>query len=405
MTTYTDNFIQDSDTINTKTLDSVFEKLLQNDYQTAIGGKNIPGLWEQKWYNDRDNHELYYGLGDAVWINTESIDDLVRKRESDLYEYSAGNPLLRKQLDELKLNADMSGYYAKLKEFALGQIDKRKGPIYWIGNLTDNAQVRISKKADNNSFPDDNNAWEDFIWNSSIEDVQLSIKLLHNELTENKLSSHNNEYHLGNTDISKQYLTDNYLFKDFSNIPLSSIQKFNSHYWYEQTSNGFDHIKIYQHKKNSNELVRWFKLWDSGYLEHGGIIDITRPVEGDVSNSENNTYTVNLRWTYNKNNFSPSYDYPSEGLIQFYGREEYYKTDNIITQIPESYLGITYRYDVTVTPVCDNLKPYGSLNDGKYDMIDICFMNNDSFSFTFPNKNCKQFCYSVRGYTMRGVSE
>ena len=397
--------LEETSTINVKTLNAAFAALLENDYQTAVSGKKMPGIWEQKWYNDQDNTSLHYGLGDVVWLNTESIDDIVRNRADDLYAYSAGNSLLRKQLDELRQNDDMSGYYAKLKQFALGQVDKRKGPIYWLGDLTKPAQIKISTKADNTAFPDDSSSWVDFIWSSSIEDVQLSIKLFHEDQTTAQLSSHCDDYHLANAAMSKQDIVDTYLLKDFSNMPLSAMQKFNSHYWYEPTMNGFDHVRAYQQKKSTNGLVKWFMLWNSGYLEHGGIIDIMNPVEGDTYASNSKTYTINLSWTYNNNKLSPIYDYPSEGLIQFYGREQWYESGNVQSSMPESYIGRNYRYDVTVTPVCSKSTPYSVLSDGKYDSIDVCFMNNGSFSFTLPNTNCTKFCYSVRGYTMKGVSQ
>lgn len=402
MDSYNTDLLDDSNQIDIRSLNRTFRNLLLNDNANIVTGNNIPGLWEQRWYNDRNNTDLYYKKGDAVWINTENIDDVIRKRQSDLYAYSSGNALLRKQLDKFLEDEDMSSYFTLLREFAIGKTDKLKGMIFWLGDLTENAQVRISKIDNNIEYPDNDDAWEDFIWNKTDEEISLSVYNLHNTLQNNTLSSHLKQYHLYDTDIKVNTLSNTYLLNDFSNI--DGKQSFKSHYWYENNIQGFDHIKIFQSKKTGNGLVRWYRLWDSGYLEHGGIIDINNPMNGDKYNQQAYTYTVNLYWNQSNGQKSIIYDYPSQGLIQFYNREQKYKSGYSEVMIPESYIGNTYRYNVSITPICDNIKPYSNLSYNIYDAIDVCFMNNTDFSFVVPNLNCTKFIYSVKGYTMKGTN-
>ena len=91
------------------------------------------------------------------------------------------------------------------------------------------------------------------------------------------------------------------------------VQRFNSHYWYNNTQTGFDHITYYKHIKYENGATRWYRKWNSGKLEHGGIIIPKSPIENDTYS--NGVYTVSLIW----GDETPSvYDYPSDGFSKQY---------------------------------------------------------------------------------------
>lgn len=66
-------------------------------------------------------------------------------------------------------------------------------------------------------------------------------------------------------------------------------------------------------KKTVNIPYKWFRMWNSGYLEHGGVISVDRT--GDV-------ISVELDWEYNDGDqtmTAPVYDYPQDGNESFYG--------------------------------------------------------------------------------------
>ena len=152
--------LRDDRPISIKMLNQAFANLVRSDNNRTVDDSDMPGLWEQRWYNERDNSDLYYQVGDAVWVNTERIDDVVNVRQDELYAYAASNAALRQKLDERLDAEDMSGYLALLKDFALGNIDKRKGPIYFLGDLTANVQIRISLSANNTTYRTAPDCWE-----------------------------------------------------------------------------------------------------------------------------------------------------------------------------------------------------------------------------------------------------
>ena len=86
--------------VSVKTLNSAFAKLISKDKELVASGDGTPSIWEQRWYSDRLNRSLFYNKGGAVWLNTESVDDVVTARQDDLYAYSASIPAFRKKLDE-----------------------------------------------------------------------------------------------------------------------------------------------------------------------------------------------------------------------------------------------------------------------------------------------------------------
>ena len=96
-------------------------------------------------------------------------------------------------------------------------------------------------------------------------------------------------------------LTSTYLLNDFSNISLKQKTQTHNIKNRSQTMNGFDKIMMFVERNDANG-TQWFRLWSSGYLEHGGRLTCS-----------GSTITVNLGWTYSiggteKN--SVIYDYP-----------------------------------------------------------------------------------------------
>lgn len=77
-------------------------------------------------------------------------------------------------------------------------------------------------------------------------------------------------------------------------------QRYYGHAWYEsKLDSGFDCVQKYVRKEYPSGSVKWFRLWKSGYLEHGGTVYASSAGEsGDVCSQDGNFITVNLGWQY-----------------------------------------------------------------------------------------------------------
>lgn len=94
-------------------------------------------------------------------------------------------------------------------------------------------------------------------------------------------------------------ITSNYLLSDFSNV--SQKQSLTTHNIWNRGEElvGFDKILLFV-EKNDSDGTRWFRLWSSGFLEHGGQLSVTGSPD---------CVSVNLSWNYNSSDKSVVYDY------------------------------------------------------------------------------------------------
>jgi hypothetical protein len=74
MNTYED--IKLDKEVEIATLNEVLSKLLMNDKEMVPVNTIKPSIWVARWINGEDA----YNRDDAVWINTESVDDFVKNR-------------------------------------------------------------------------------------------------------------------------------------------------------------------------------------------------------------------------------------------------------------------------------------------------------------------------------------
>ena len=143
--------------------------------------------------------------------------------------------------------------------------------------------------------------------------------------------------------------------------------------------NGFDKIMMFVERNDANG-TQWFRLWSSGYLEHGGRLTCS-----------GSTITVNLGWTYSiggteKN--SVIYDYPVvyDGMYMI-NTELYVNPSTII--IDSNNIGPTMTYNINVTPVATNSVEY------KKDTVEVFNITNSSFQFSNENGKITQFSYNT----------
>lgn len=155
---------------------------------------------------------------------------------------------------------------------------------------------------------------------------------------------------------------------------------------------------------------KWFRLWKSGYLEHGGIFECNNV----------GLNTVKLNWTYSINDsntlaVAPVYDYQNV-------RIPFYKNHNILNTetgdiITNDTLDIGYdnRYNVQLTPIKNDIYTYLSGNsesypknpdnNGNYMVADVVQMKNDSFGIYIDNAEnfTRYWSYYVCGFYLGGA--
>lgn len=389
------------------TVNSIIRRLIEND-QTFFSDSIQPGIWECRWYNDIKNSNLYYKKGDAVWINTESADDFIMAHISDIETYIQGSVEAKYKYMSLSAAQDQAGIYKLYKDIALGLGDFDRG-IYYLGNLLDKVQIRISLSDNNDKLPTDNNYWTDF-FDESYNKSFYSKQIL--DISENQLSSIYNKhlinYHLSGLTEDPDEFYAKYLKSDLSN--LSKYQNLVNHAWYQPDMTGFDCVILFGLKNYKNKQVQWFRLWKSGLLEHGGMIDV-----GDDSCGSNNKntklYTVNLKWEFD-NGISPSYDFSTINIGNFYSIDNKIYTGNgnpIDYRKSIDALSHSQRYIVDITPIQSitsnkkSIGPYPFKDTSRFFRYlgkEVTEINNSSFTFLYSH-DIQMYSYYVKGFTVK----
>lgn len=376
------------DNITDINLNSIFNKLLKNDTHLFPGNTKYPSIWECKWFNNPSVQG--YNTGDCFWYNTENPRTFIDTVANDIYNYAVRNPYLKNiiipwnRYDEecYQLYLRIANGYTT-SEFSLPR-------LYDIGDLSGNAQIRISK-VDNNKAPiTDDNYYEDFFVDNIEEDAKKQLDEIVQELFDN----HIRDYHFGvgggETNINKE----KYLKRDMSN--LASKQDLyvgeNSHI-NQQT--GFDYIVKEVHHKIDDIQNVWFRLWNSGLLEHGGVIQSNK--------TSSNFSSVKFDWTYNNGSetkTAPIYSY-AEDSEDFYGI--YTKFDNGDTISKSNLLTKNYRYTISVSHLTDETdvldKPDSIFN---YNINEVVEIKNDGFKIKNNENSPTYYSYHVRGVIDNG---
>lgn len=223
--------IKDDQKITDKTINNSFQKLIENDFSIFSNSDMEPQIWECKWFNNPN--EKGYSQGDAFWLNTESIDDLVISKHSQIYEYARNNSYLKDKIKKYEYNnAEIHELY---KNILSGYYDRkyniRLSALFEIGDLKEKTQIRISK-IDNNKYSIfDDNYWMDFfVREGSIENLD--------SIFNNVLSDHIEKYHLSGENVN----LDDYANIEMNNI--SKVQKLMNHTCeiHNSTRYGFDYL-------------------------------------------------------------------------------------------------------------------------------------------------------------------
>lgn len=369
-----------------------FKKLIENDILLDPSSNIKPQIWECKWFNN--NNISGYNKGDAVWINTESEINFIKKHISDIYNYALNNQYLKQKIKTYTTDDES---YELYKKIAFGYKDGSGisiQPLYYIGNIKNPVQIKICTKNNVKTTPDNTEDWKDF-YRKPENNIQLLNELKYKVLTE-QFNNHLINYHI---DTSYGEIVQKYLINDMSNINNDVLQRYN--YNHNQTLNikGFDYIKLSIKKKFSNGTYKWFKLWNSGYLEHGGTINIENKTEYETYVYDNSTVKVDLRWNFDNNQTAPVYDFPTLVTTPFYQEdltficnyESYDNNDNINHE---------KSYCIAITPLQINENnPFHNMNTG---ICEINTIKNGSFCF-IPTNNQHIYSYYCSGFTVSQV--
>lgn len=286
--------------------------------------------------------------------------------------------------------------------------------IYSIGDILSSVQIMTSLCADNKTDPADpamSSAWEPFFKTNSEQKLSGEIMDYLSAAFDRALVNHLSVCHLMSDGgmLLADAVSAEYLDASLDNIPGSARQWFGSHLYRNgddrEMLKGFDSVKTFVRRTFADGLVKWFRLWESGYLEHGGIIDAQRPdITEDQTAYDGDCVRVNLNWSYAGLSAAPCYDFPRTGL------EPFYKKDSVIdmTGVPRQYqvdgnVYISGRYTVKTSDIRSSsypVSPAGSrfAGSGCYLTNEVNTMNNDSFC-ALRNSGTERISYYCSGFT------
>ena len=399
--------------VNIKEFDDAMQTMIKNDCSLIPKSNISPTVWKCSWYNvnltDRNKSQYCYKKGDTVWVNTEELASFTQANYHYIKLTVMNNSYLRKKYQQIQDNeSEVQEFFQNV---VTGKItgNAKDLPLFYIGNLTDKVQIRVSLSDDNDKLPTDNAYWKDFFVNNDRNRFQQIILDRTKELLSAYLESHLKNYHLsGIFDYwYDQYgeiksLSDFYLLQDMSNV--GKYQDFNVQNGTSQS--GFDYVVYFhQHKFTGadDKCMKWFRVWNSGKVEHGGIVKNNAnnaTIIGDSIVANGKMYKVNLTWS-DSNVKAPSYTYPVVAG-NFYQESDYLDIgDKAEVKLEESsrMLDPENRYTVVLTPVSNTpySEKYGTSVGGIYYAVkDICSMTNSSFCFLVQS-NVQYYSYYAYG--------
>ena len=261
-----------------------------------------------------------------------------------------------------------------LEDVVTGNASSNVSALYFLGDIEDDVQIRVSTTSNNKSYPDNDECWKDFydLDNTSEKNTALLLNAVSSDML-SSLEQHAREYHMPEIEPSQAsiWLQSQGFFKRDSFDPDSvKTQKFFDHNFC-QLMQGFDYAVSFKHSGTS-----WCRVWRSGYVEQGGF------VENDGSGMI-------------KVSFLEPYNYPNGVMFYQSGFDQFADEDH--SKVASS-MSQSRRYSAFVTPVkntdASNAYPDAKVYDGEivYASVDIANMTNTSFSFV--NVDAEKKVYS-----------
>ena len=395
-----DLLLKNGDLVRRTDINKIFKKLIDNDNSILPNFNDIPGIWTCKWFNNELNNG--YKPGDGVWINTEDENQFIFNFQDEILGYINGNQKLKRdfQYYSEKSSDTQIMFFKKVINGYTFSDGQKLTPLYYIGDITQPVQLRVCIKPDEGkqytkSLPTDNEHWMDFFKNSEENDKLFNTEK--ERVLNNSLQEHINRYHIT---CSLEKLSSDYVSMDLSNLDQKSFQLAQVNMKKPLNIQGFDFIKLFITKTLNNGTQRWFRLWNSGYLEHGGTINIKNISEFDEIIYNGKCCKVKLNWTYQNGENeieSPTFTYDLITGNSFYQDEEYifdtdtkYNKDDNISDKNRYVIQITPQFITSGNPFKNNI------------FTEINTINNNNFSFRI-SENCDSYSYYCCGFTIGNI--
>lgn len=254
-------------------------------------------------------------------------------------------------------------------------------------------ELYISKVNDNKSYLSDTAAWQSLVLSD-----ENSLSAFISAEVDAIFSQHMKDYHFGGN-LSRDEIDQVLLKNDMSNFDIDAVQNTINVAQHDQfiNSDGFDYVVDYKRswvsadiiESKATQLYRWYRLWNSGRLEHGGIVKCN-PLPSSVQKTSDPYIFVNLKWensnpVYNYDEVS-SQNYGTQYEQLFYGRRQGSTIDQKeIINTGSGYLGKS-RYSISITPTIFN---QADINHTSFKYNDIsCLISCSYPETTFDgNKN------------------
>lgn len=408
-------------TVDPATLDDAVRAMIQNDLKMLPQAQTGPKVWRCGWYNTSLDTKakraaLCYKAGDAVWLNTENLDQFTRANMDYIRSVVEGNGALRYKYAEIQ--GDDEKVLEMFKGVVSGTVRGRQDglPLFFLGSDTGKTRIRVSTKDDNDRTPDDDSCWTDFFEDNSAGAAQSMLSCA-DDLLGRYMAQHLKEYHLSGVESywydensRKQLdLDDFYLHNTLSNL-TGEQQYVNTRQLVVQR--GFDWVIKYFCRKFGSGGRKWFRVWNSGLVEHGGVLPVdgqqaTAALAGDWYELGGKGYAVRLDWdTGTGIGRAPAYSYGLLASGFYYSDSAIDPGDGAARALPEPEKTVSPhdRYTVQLTLGTRSV-PYSTVGAGEvpptrgwfYATADVYGMKNQSFSFVLP-PDCTQFDYHVTGF-------
>lgn len=382
-----------------------------------------------------------------LWNMYVSSKDSKRPRGFTLYASTDGNDFVQlTQEKDLSKSVSPSGYYSgKVRIWNVKKIVQYLDPLFEYGEYDGSErtiQLFISTKDNNKDLLSNVESWQNLILSSQEEFdnfISTEVDLL--------FKDHIKNYHLDGILSNKTEIDELLLSRDLSNFNIDLIPtqvKIKEHDQYIN-ADGFDYVIDFKCRnkrvdattsgKYKYYIYQWYRLWNSGYLEHGGTIECpSLPVDSSFNDPKDYYISVDLSW----GGVSAMYDYQESTGYEFgevfqslyYGSKKGDSRYQINEQVDATDKRLkNSRYSISLTPMqfsynddivltnekfkdvsalLDRDYPSKCINNkvSSYITTEIHHIKNSSFCFTksntdtlSSNQTMQLYSYKTTGFT------
>ena len=406
--------------ISRQELNNASKVMILNDGRLVPASGIKPKIWTCTWYNraltkQQDKEDFCYKKGDAVWINTEDLDQFVSHNKTYIKSIVMNNGYLKNEFQKIKGKEDLEFNF--FKKVATGEITGNPAglPLYYLGDVLQPTRIRVSLSSGNDALPTDDAYWKDFFKNQDTVKFEEDLDTFFDQTLSSMMNRHLIEYHLSGLTqhwIDKygesKSLDDFYLLKDLTNVDM--FQEYSA--TPGEDDQGFDYVLHFYKKTFPGDAntCKWYKVWKSGYLEHGGIVKNDSTQASRMNDSlpyGQKFYKVNLAWNAEGSSTAPSYRY-SINSGGFYMEANSLDVDSSMKYDLEDIgrvIDPANRYNIQITPLMldESKKPYQTMHpanktNGVYYLAkDIVSITNSSFCFLL-DPDVSYYSYYTSGF-------